>query len=284
VSDQPAKPEPTLATLLQQAVFRIADQSGSARFDAELLLSQALGKPRSFLYAWPDHAPTATVRERFDQSVSARADGRPVAYLLGIQEFHGLELQVSPDVLIPRADTECLVEAALAVIPPDRSVRVVDLGTGSGAIALAIARARPQAQVMGVDVSEAALRVARANAEALDLQVDWQAGHWGDELPAAGIDVLVSNPPYIAEGDPHLPALRHEPQLALVSGADGLDALRHIIADAPRLLRPGGHLLLEHGWNQGEAVRGLLLAQGFSEVETEFDFGGNERVSRGRLA
>lgn len=272
---------PTLARLLREAQQQLAAHSDSPRLDAELLLAAALGRPRSFLYAWPDHAPTDSVRARFAAGIAARGDGAPVAYLLGNQPFHGLELQVTPDVLVPRADTEVLVEAALARLPAGLAADVADLGTGSGAVALAIANARPLARVTGIDISPRALAVAAGNGRALGLELRWLQGDWSAPLADASLDMLVSNPPYIAEDDPHLAALAHEPRLALVAGADGLDALRIIIADGRRVLRPGGWLLVEHGWQQGEAVRALFAEHGYGEVTSELDLAGHERVTLG---
>lgn len=273
-------PSETVGQLLRAARDRLGARSESAGLDAELLLAAALGKPRSFLYAWPDHVPTASVRERFDHALADRLEGRPVAYTLGVREFFGLELAVSPAVLIPRPDTELLVEHAVAHI--EAGSTVVDLGTGSGAIALAVAHERPGARVLATDASPAALAVARANARRLDLRVDLVAGDWCAPLADASVDILLSNPPYIAEGDPHLAALSAEPASALVSGRDGLDALRAIVAQAPRVLRPGGRIVLEHGFEQAPAVRALLAEAGFEDIDSERDLGGHERISFGR--
>jgi release factor glutamine methyltransferase len=205
-----------------------------------------------------------------------------VAYVCGEKEFFGLKLQVDARVLVPRPETETLVEWALSLnLPP--AARVVDLGTGSGAIALALKQARPGWQMSAVDASQAALQVAQSNGLALGLAVAWQAGDW---LAQAGgpFDLIVSNPPYIAEGDPHLPALRHEPRMALSSGPQGLDALRTLIAQAPARLAEGGWLLLEHGYDQAEAVRALLGAAGLSEPQSRLDLAGIERCSGARLS
>ncbi|WP_290575330.1 peptide chain release factor N(5)-glutamine methyltransferase [Algiphilus sp.] len=274
-------PSETVGQLLRAARDRLGARSESAGLDAELLLAAALGKPRSFLYAWPDHVPTASVRERFDHALTDRLEGQPVAYTLGVREFFGLELAVSPAVLIPRPDTELLVEHAVAHI--DAGHAVADLGTGSGAIALAVAHERPGARVLATDASPAALAVARANARRLDLRVDLVAGDWCAPLADASVDCLLCNPPYIAEGDPHLAALSAEPASALVSGRDGLDALRAIVAQAPRVLRPGGRIVLEHGFEQAAAVRALLAEAGFRDIDSERDLGGHERISFGRL-
>lgn len=271
-----------LQAMLRAAREQLGARSDSAGLDAELLLAAALGKPRSFLYAWPDHQPTRSVRERFADSVRARAAGQPVAYTLGNKEFFGLDLAVTPAVLIPRPDTELLVEQVLERLNAGSQATIADLGTGSGAVALALARHLPAARVLAIDSSAEALAVARANACELRLAVDVLRGDWCAPLGDASVDVLVANPPYVAEGDPHLADLAAEPLAALVAGPDGLDALRAIVAQAPRVLRAGGWLMLEHGFEQGEAVRALLDEAGFVAVSTASDLGGNERVSAGR--
>jgi release factor glutamine methyltransferase len=257
---------------------------GIARLDAQLLLLHALGRApseRGWLIAHDDDALPPELQERFFALCGRRARGEPIAYLTGEKEFFGLALQVDARVLVPRPDTETAVEWALEVLRGSTAPRVIDLGTGSGAIALAIQSARPDAQVEAVDRSSAALEVASANAQRLGLpvrfrQADWLAGASGP------YDLVVSNPPYVAEGDTHLAALEHEPRAALVAGADGQEDLRAIIAAAPAHLAPGGWLLLEHGWDQAAAVRGLLQAGGFAEVASRRDLGGVERCSGGR--
>ena len=216
--------------------------------------------------------------------LARRAAGEPVAYLLGEKEFHGLMLRVTPDVLIPRPDTETLVEWALACLqglPPGAAV--ADLGTGSGAIALALKQARPDAAVSAVEASPAALAVAQDNGRRLGLDVRWLAGSWWSPLAGQRLDLVVSNPPYIADGDPHLPALAHEPASALTAGPDGLRDLRAIAAGAPGQLRPGGWLLLEHGWDQAGAVQALLREAGLTAIETRHDLAGQPRCTGGRL-
>lgn len=285
-----------------------------ARVDAELLLIQALGVSRAWLVAHADDEIGEAQRSAFEALVARRARGEPVAYITGSRGFHALELHVTPDVLIPRPETELLVELALARIPPgvqDRrspdgvkrnpgpgaglhpdsaalhpGYRIADLGTGSGSIALAIARARPDVRVLATDASGAALGIARGNAQRLRLpNVEFAQGDWCAALgDARDFDLIVSNPPYIAEDDPHLHQgdLRFEPRAALASGADGLDAIRMIIRDARSHLRKGGWLLMEHGFEQGEAVRGSLQQSGYRDVFTERDLEGRERVSAGR--
>lgn len=281
----PSVATPSVQALLAAAGARLAAVSDSPRSDAELLLAHALGRPRSFLRAWPGQAVPPAQAEHFAALLARRGAGEPVAYLLGRREFWSLELAVSPATLIPRPETERLVELALACLPADRPGRIADLGTGSGAIALALAHERPQAQVVATDASAAALAVARANAERLGLaHVDFRLGDWCIPLAGATFDLIVSNPPYVAAGDPHLAQgdVRFEPHTALVAGADGLDALRRIVAAARAHLVAGGWLLLEHGWDQGEAVPALLRAAGYVEVSDHRDDAGQPRVSRGR--
>ena len=258
-----------------------------ARREATLLLRHALDVPDAWLIAHRDDAIDVAQAEAFRNLIERRARGEPVAYLTGTRGFHDIELQVAPGVLIPRPETELLVELALQRIPADADCNVADLGTGSGAIALAIARARPQARVVATDASGAALDVARGNAERLRLgNVEFRQGDWYAGLAGEPFDVIVSNPPYIAEGDPHLREgdLRFEPAAALASGADGLDAIRVIVRGAREHLRNGGWLLLEHGFDQGADVRDLLLDHGLAEVFTQNDLEGRERVTGGRIS
>ncbi len=242
---------------------------------------------RAWLFVHADDRMPAGAASRFESLVARREHGEPVAYLLGRRGFWTLDLETTPAVLIPRPETELLVEQALMRIPADRSAHVADLGTGSGAIALAIARERPQASVVATDASEAALAVASANAVKHGIgNVEFRHGDWLMPLAGERFDLIVSNPPYIAAGDPHLLQgdLRFEPQNALASGDDGLDAIRIIVRDAPAHLLPGGWLLLEHGWEQGGAVRDLLRNAGFVDVATERDLEGRDRVTRGHRA
>jgi release factor glutamine methyltransferase len=253
------------------------------RLDAQLLLLHVLGRgagERAWLVAHDADALPLAAAERFLELARRRAAGEPLAYLTGEREFFGLPLRVDARVLVPRPDTETLVEWALEVLGERPAPRVLDLGTGSGAIALAIQAARPDAEVEAVDASAGALEVARANAARLALPVRLRQASW---LEGAGTyDLVVSNPPYVAEGDPHLPALRHEPLQALAAGPDGLADLRSIVAAAPGHLRPDGWLLLEHGWDQAAAVRDLLRAAGFAEIGSRRDLAGIERCSGGR--
>ena len=269
---------PTLAQALNQA-----HTLGLARIDAQLLLLHALGRPdagRAWLLAHDTDAMEETVHTQFIALCQRRAAGEPVAYLTGRKEFYGLPLQVDARVLDPRPDTETLVDWALEVMAPLASPRVVDLGTGSGAIALALQSQRTDAQVLAVDASTDALAVAQANGKRLGLPVRFQAANW-----LAGVegmfDAIVSNPPYIASAYPHLAALTHEPLQALASGSDGLDDIRTIVAQAPNHLRAGGWLLLEHGYDQAEAVQALLQAQGFRQVQSRTDLAGVDRCTGG---
>ena len=261
----------------------LAEQSGLTRLDAQLLLLHALERPhqRAWLIAHDRDALVPEAAIHFAGLCERRLAGEPVAYLCGEKEFFGLRLKVDARVLVPRPETETLVEWALSLnLPP--AARVIDLGTGSGAIALALKQARPGWQITAVDASEAALQVAQSNGQALGLAVAWQAGDWLAQA-SGPFELIVSNPPYIAEGDPHLPALRHEPRMALSSGPQGLDALRTLIAQAPARLAEGGWLLLEHGYDQAEAVRSLLHAAGLSEPQSRLDLAGIERCSGARL-
>ena len=257
---------------------------GLDRLDAQLLLARVLQRPREWLIAHDDAPLSAGQQQRFAADCARRAAGEPLAYLLGEREFHGLMLQVGPAVLVPRPDTETLVDWALELLAdaPGTAPAMADLGTGSGAIALALKHARPDARVCAVEISPAALAVARANGQRLGLDVQWLAGSWWQPLQGRRFDLVSSNPPYIAAGDPHLPALRHEPLQALSPGGDGLSDLRHIIQAAPLHLQPGGWLLLEHGHDQAEAVRALLLQAGLTQVTTRRDLAGRPRCSGGR--
>ena len=271
---------PTVGSLLAGAAALIDP------VDAQLLLAHALGRDRGWLYAHGRDPVDADARARFAALLARRQAGEPVAYLRGRQGFWTLELAVTPDTLIPRPETERLVELALERLPRGAPLRLADLGTGSGAIALALARERPLARVDAVDASAAALDVARANAASAGLgNVEFHAGHWFEPLAGRRYDLVAGNPPYIAAGDPHLGRgdLRHEPPMALASGADGLDAIRCIIRTAPAHLRPGGWLLLEHGHDQGPAVRALLQEAGFQAVATARDLEQRDRVGLGRL-
>ncbi|WP_046657690.1 peptide chain release factor N(5)-glutamine methyltransferase [Lysobacter capsici] len=268
------------------ALLREARQRMDAA-DAELLVCHALGKSRSWLFAHADEVLDDTQAQEVRELIARRADGEPVAYLTGSRGFWRFDLRVTPATLIPRPETERLVELALQRLPESGALTLADLGTGSGAIALALAMERPSARVIAVDVSAQALEVARGNAAALGLgRVEFRQGDWFAPLAGERFDLIASNPPYIESDDPHLRQgdLRYEPASALASGEDGLDAIRTIAREAPSHLRPGGWLLIEHGWMQGEAVRALLQSAGLMEVATEQDWEGRDRVSLARRA
>lgn len=266
------------------ALLRAA-RSQIGAVDAEWLLAHALGRPRTWLYAHGAEVVDAAANERFAALVTRRAAGEPVAYLTGTRGFWTFELRVTPDTLIPRPETELLVELSLARLPQDRDLCVADLGTGSGAIALALAHERLRARVLATDASDDALAIARENAATFGVNnIQFCQGDWCAALDGACFDLIASNPPYIVADDPHLfeGDLRFEPQGALASGRDGLDAIRTIVRDAPAHLVSGGWLLLEHGLEQGAAVRALLQAAGFVDIATERDLENRERVTLGR--
>lgn len=274
---------PSIGRTLSDAAERLADVSESPRLDAEILLTQALDVPRSYLFAHPEEALDADARSRYEKLLTRRADGVPLAYLTGVREFWSMALMVTPATLIPRPETETLVERALSLIGRRAELDVLDLGTGSGAIALAVARERPNCRVTGTDVSTGAIAVAAQNARQLDLpNVTFVCGNWFEPVARHRFDIVLSNPPYVTEADAALAALRHEPQNALVAGADGLDAIRHIAAGAAAVLKPGGRLLMEHGDEQAAAAAEVLAQYGWLEVEHHRDLAGIARVVSAR--
>jgi release factor glutamine methyltransferase len=271
-----------IASLLRESQL---PDSPTARLDVELLLAAALGKNRSFLRTWPERIVGTEAAQRFASYLERRRQGEPVAYILGQQGFWSLDLEVAPHTLIPRPDTELLVELALSCMPQQQA-RVLDLGTGTGAIALALGQERAGWQVMAVDRVAEAVALAERNRMRLGLgNVQIQESHWFSALQGQRFDLILSNPPYIRSEDPHLSEgdVRFEPASALVSGVDGLDDIRQIAAQAPEHLLGGGWLLLEHGYDQAAHVRALLQAQGFEQVRSHADLGGHERVTLGRL-
>lgn len=247
--------------------------------EARLLLAAASGASEASVAAHPERVLPADVQARFRGFLERRRGGEPVAYIIGRKEFYGLELIVDGDVLVPRPETELLVDLALE----RQFSSVVDLGTGSGAIALAIKKQRPRARVIAVDASAEALVVARRNADRHGLEIDFRHGRWLEPLAGERVDLILANPPYVTQDDPHLGNLRHEPLIALVSGADGLDAIREIVREAPRHLCPGGWLLIEHGMGQEAAVCALLAQAGLEEVDSCPDLARIPRVAGGKV-
>jgi release factor glutamine methyltransferase len=293
----------TIGSTLRTAAQRLRAVAESPQLDAEILLGKVLGLSRAALIARAEQ-PIALDDERaFDQLIAQRATGTPVAYLTGQKEFWSLTLQVTPAVLVPRPETETLVECALQLKAAGSACSVLDLGTGSGAIALAIAAERPEWQVTGVDICEDALRIARQNSAALGTSargstsrgstsrgspsrgtsIDWRLGSWFDAVPDQRFDLIISNPPYVASADPALTKLSAEPLLALSPGPSGLEALEAIIGQAPRYLHSGGWLLLEHGHTQADAVTQRLTRSGFTSIRTYPDLSGKSRVTLGTI-
>ena len=265
---------------------KLSMEIAEASFEAKLLLQQVLNVTRAWLISHKSDALEANQQAVFEALVQRRLNGEPIAYILGSREFYGLELKTTPATLIPRPDTETLVEAAFAKIPQNTSLNVLDLGTGTGAVALAIASQRSQIKVIAVDASPEALKVAIENAQSLNLcNVRLIESNWFSALVSEKFDVIVSNPPYIAQDDKHLKQgdLRFEPLSALASGADGLDDIRKIIQDAPDYLNPNGWLMLEHGYDQAEAVAALLKARSFSQIAHAKDIAGTLRVTFGAI-
>lgn len=283
----PARQAGTIADALQRSAA-LQPVSESWRLEGELLLAAALGCQRERLYSAPDQVMDCAALRQFEADIERRLKGEPIAYLLGDQPFLDFELRVDRRVLIPRPETELLVEAALAATAAqaEAPLAVADLGTGSGAIAIAIARARPRWQIRAVDLSEAALDVARENGATLAPgRIEFVQGDWCAPLAAASCDLICANPPYVAEGDPHLLAdgLPFEPALALTAADDGMAEIVRLVADCKRVLRPRGRLYIEHGATQAERVAGLLSAAGLSHIETHRDYGGHERFTAGIL-
>lgn len=276
----------TVAASIAFAEERLSGSHGdNPRLEAEILLALVLGKPRSYVRAWPEQRLAHDQRERLLELITRRAAGVPIAYLTGQREFWSLTLAVNEHTLIPRPETERLVELALERIPITQSQRIADIGTGSGAIALAVATERPHCHVIATDISLPALAVSRENAARLAIRnVEFRAGDALVPLHGERLDMICSNPPYLAEGDPHLNEgdLPAEPRNALVAGSSGLEIIETIARGALRNLSLGGWLLLEHGYNQGDAVTALLVSLGYREVMTERDYSGQPRISLGR--
>ncbi len=265
------------------ATARLSRISESPRLDAEILLCRTINMPRSYLFAHPEDELDDFTLERFEEVLARRESGAPMAYIMGTKEFWSHEFAVSPATLVPRPETELLVNLALCEIPRDEEWRVLDLGTGSGAIAISIACDRPLSQLTAVDISEAALTVAHENANALAPgNVEYLLGSWTEPVADRVFDLVVSNPPYVRADDEALAKLRHEPQSALVAGADGLDAIRILAADCAQIMRPGGLLLIEHGCDQAADVAALLSARGWTDIQCHNDLAGLPRVTAAR--
>lgn len=275
-----------LHSALEEALRRLNPQNPDARLEAELLLGHLLNKNRAYLFAHPERTLTPAQLEHYNQLISQRAQGTPIAYLTGTREFWSLPLKVNEHTLIPRHETERLVELALELIPNNPQTRILDLGTGSGAIALALAKERPQWHINACDWSKEALVVAQENAQNLGIgNINFYHSNWFDNLPQSSYHAIVSNPPYIASQDPHLTQgdLRFEPLNALASGQDGLADLQYIIERSYRYLLPDGLLLLEHGYDQKNSVHAILKKMGYYNIRGWQDIQGHDRVSGGWL-
>lgn len=269
-----------IAAAVAQAAEQLDEVSESPKLDAELLLARALDVPRSYLFAHPEEPLDSAAIERFFAAIERRSSGVPLAYITGIKEFWSMDLNVTSDTLVPRPETEALVAAALQLIQPDERLRVLDLGTGSGAIALAIASERPSCEVLGTDISEAALIVARENARINGIaNVRFLHGNWTKPLPASSFEIVTCNPPYVPDNDPHLAQLKHEPRSALASGTSGLDAIRQVSSGARIVMTSGGTLLMEHGDTQEEKVRQILTKDGWNDIRLVLDLAGRPRVT-----
>jgi release factor glutamine methyltransferase len=272
----------TIRTILYAAAQTLEQGSDSPRLDAELLLAHILGRNRSYLYSHPETLLDSEQIDQYDGLLRRRHRGEPLAYLIGSKEFWSLPLSVNQHVLVPRAETELLIDVALACFPPERSIRAVDLGTGSGALAVALSHERPHWQLVATDISKSALKTARSNAHALALRnIHFLSGNWFTPLKNLSFELIICNPPYIDSCDPHLnqPELGYEPRQALVSKDHGLGNIKHIVKKAPLHLVRDGFLIIEHGYNQGASVRNLLEQRGFSAVSSHLDLSGHERAS-----
>jgi len=277
----------SISQLIENSTQRLTPLYDTARIDAEVLIAHALNFSRTQLYTWSDKVLSDEECDKANTLVRRRYEGEPVAYIVGFQEFWSLDFKVTPDTLIPRPETEHLVEFSLANIPVDKFFRVADLGTGSGAIAIAIAKERPQCQLVAVDESEAALKVAVENAKALGVSnITFKQSNWFDSLKGETFDLIVSNPPYIEELDKHLSEgdVAYEPRSALASGIDGLDDIRQIIRQAKDHLNSNAALVLEHGWDQAVKVRAIFKEEKYDSISSYDDLAGIERISIGRYS
>jgi release factor glutamine methyltransferase len=274
-----------ILTILEQATQRLTASSDSATLDAEVLLCSILQKQRSYLRAWPDKMLDNQQANLFWSAVAKRQQGHPIAYITGHREFWSRDFQVSPDVLIPRPDTEVLIECALKLIPVNQPYNLVDLGTGSGIIAITLAAERPQAYVTATDICEAALAIAQNNAKQHNIdRIQFYTSNWFSQVPEGLFDLVISNPPYIAEGDSHLQDgdLRFEPKTALVAPDDGLRDIKTLADQARHRLQLCGHLLIEHGYNQQDAVQNTFKRFDYKNVQTYIDLSGQPRVTYGQ--
>jgi len=270
-------------TALEDATRRLEAVSDAARLDAELLLARAIDMPRSYLFAHPEDTLDDLAMTRFETALARRADGEPMAYITGVREFWSLELMVTPATLVPRPETEILVDLALREIPRRAAWQILDLGTGSGAIAIAVARERPLCNLTATDASADALAVAAQNARQLDVpNIEFLAGDWVKPVEGRMFNIIVSNPPYVRAGDAALEALQREPQSALVAGDDGLDAIRTIVRDCVALLENDGVLLVEHGADQQGTVEALFASHGWADITCHKDYAGLPRVTVAR--
>ncbi len=275
----------TIESALTEAARKVAQISESPRLDAEAMLAWVLGVPRSYLFAHPEEELRDRPASDFSDAVERRENGEPIAYITGSKEFWSLQLIVSKDTLVPRPETETLVELAIRQIPEDRPYRVLDLGTGSGAIAIAIASERPKIEIVATDSSREALRVAKDNASLQELQnISFLAGNWTEPVNDRIFDLVVSNPPYVCDGDPALDTLRYEPRAALAAGPDGMDAIRQIVIDCKNLTSADGTLMLEHGANQQRAVQVVLQENGWTDIACYKDLAGHPRVTTARMS
>ena len=265
---------------IAETTERLLSISESARLDAELLVARAIDMPRAYLFAHPEDVLDEAAIKRLESTVERRLAGEPMAYISGIKEFWSLELMVSPATLVPRPETELLVDLALRVIPRKADWQVLDLGTGSGAIALAMAKDRPLCDFTAVDVSADALAVAMQNARNLNIpNIDFLQGDWAGPVEGRRFNVIVSNPPYVRQGDPFLESLTAEPDLALIPGPGGLEAIEKIVRDCVSIIEPGGSLFVEHGADQAQDVANLLSSCGWLSVQCYDDYAGLPRVT-----
>jgi release factor glutamine methyltransferase len=272
----------TIVTLLQKAINTLKPVSDSPQLDAEILLSFVLNTSRTYLHTWPEKIISIENENRFQDFLNRRLQHEPIAYITGHQEFWSLDFLVTKDTLIPRPETELLVELALQYPRKLEPVKLLDLGTGTGAIALSIAKERPHWEISAADITQSALNIAKRNAQRLQINnIIFYESNWFDNIPKNKFDIIISNPPYIENNDSHLSKLRYEPQSALISGMDGLEAITNIISHALLYLNPNGLLMLEHGFQQAAKVRGLLADAGFTQIISHIDLSGWERVTVG---